>query len=460
MTESLRILAYKPRPEPQTIRMERLITCEPLELEYLYTVLDGHDVTLLDGMTDHRDPIRLASKLQPQVVMVSAFIANVGHVVRLARKLRQLPDPPAVFVGGPHAEVVPEHFFDAAIDGVFFADQLRAVAEVAGRIVRGRPYHDVPGGAFPRDGRFERNPAPPQDPADVPVPRRVLFERAPHKYFYLYYDRCASVKTAFGCNDRCNFCFCTQMYGGRFGPRPLEQVVDEIAGIDARNIFVLDDNFLCSRQRVLEFCRLVRERELDREFIVYGGARFIAANPDVMAEARQAGMTGVIVGFESIDDDELDSMQKNASRADNDRTVEICQELDIELFALFIVQPHWRPADFRRLASYIRRKAIAFATFATATPFPGTEACGSVTRPGPGPESWWRYDMLRLHDEPAHMSRLRFYLWMLYLYMAPSMGMETGRRLRRRFGSWGFVKAAAKSWVVGLEYLVKLALWR
>ena len=463
MTTSLRILAYKPRPEPQTIRMERLITCEPLELEYLYTVLSGHQVTLLDGMTDGRDALRVAGEIDAQVVLITAFITNVDRVAILTARLAALERPPWVFVGGPHAEVVPEHFYGPGVDGVFFADQLTAVAQVVARVAAGKPFDDVPGGAYrvaAGDEGYRRVEAPPTPPAQLPVPRRVLLESQPDRYFYLYYRRCASVKTAFGCNERCNFCFCTRMHGGRYGPRPMDQVVDEIAALPVRNVFILDDNFLTTAARVQEFCDAVRERSLDKEFIAYGVASFIAAHPELMAQLRAVGLTGIIVGFESIREDELASMHKTACTADNERTVEICRELDIELFALFIVQPSWRPADFRRLARYVRERAIAFATFATATAFPGTELSPAPVTAGPGGGGWWRYDLLRLHEDPQHMTRMGFYLRLLWLYMVPSFNAESRRRQLRRYGLWGLVKAGLHSWIVGIEYLVKLWLWR
>jgi len=60
----LKILVCKPRLAIQTIRLNRFIRCEPLELEYLYTVLQHHDIYLLDGIVDRRDPVCLASKLK------------------------------------------------------------------------------------------------------------------------------------------------------------------------------------------------------------------------------------------------------------------------------------------------------------------------------------------------------------------------------------------------------------
>ena len=108
--EPLRILVCKPRLAIQTIKLNRFIRCEPLEMEYLYTVLQDHDIYLLDGIVDRRDPVRMASKLKSQIVLFTSFITNISTVLKTAAQLKALDDPPLIFVGGPHAEVVQRIF--------------------------------------------------------------------------------------------------------------------------------------------------------------------------------------------------------------------------------------------------------------------------------------------------------------------------------------------------------------
>lgn len=461
MSKRLNILAVKPRPEPQTIAMEGFITTEPLELEYLHTVLaHAHDVTLLDGMTDRRDPVRVARRLGADAVLLTSFITNVPAVLRIARRLKELPGPPLVFVGGPHAEVCPEHFADPAVDGVFFADALEGIRLVMSRVAEGRPFRDVPGAAFPP--AFAVLPAPPLDPAALPVPDRVLYRAAPRRYFYLYFDRCASVKTAFGCPERCAFCFCTEQHGGRYGPRPLPAVVDEIAAIGAPNVFLLDDNFLTAPARVLEFCRLVEERGVCKttRFIAYGTADFVARHPDLMERLRDAGLAGLIVGFEFVTDEALAAVNKRARLADNDACLATCRSLDIEVFALFVVDPDWPHAEFRRLAAYVRERGIAFATFSTLTTLPGTALARESGENGADVSvGGWRYDLLRVSRRPRHMTRLRYYLWLFWLYLLPGFHADTARTLRRRYGRLGAFRATITAVATGMTFLWRLLRW-
>lgn len=458
--KQLRILICKPRLAIQTIRLNRFIRCEPLELEYLYTVLQPHDPYLLDGIVDRRDPVRLASKLRSEVVLFTSLITTVSDVLANAARLKKLPDPPKIFIGGPHAEVVPEDFFSKDIDGVFFANQLEGIVAVLERILDEKPYDDIPGGAFPVNCDFIRNPSPSFDPAKVPRVRHYLLEQFPNRYQIIHYKPCAAIKTSFGCTGQCTFCFCSVMHGGIYSARPIMDVVDEIEEITTRHIFILDDNFLHNKQRLLDFCELIRLRGLDKEFIAIGNAEFVVRNPDVISKLRDAGVRALMVGFEFVTDAELRSVRKNASLQDNERTIEICRKLDIDLFALFIIDPQWQHSDFKRLAKYLRTHFIPFALFSTLTAFPGTELARLHPELINKKSEGWRYDLLRLHQKPRHMSRFMFYLWLFYLYMIPGKRFATLKKYKQEYGVIGIINHALKSLYTGLEFTIKLIVWK
>lgn len=455
----LRILAYKPGLSVQTIKLNRFIRCEPLELEYLYTVLQDYDIHFLDGIVDSRDPIKLAKKLKPDIILITSLITNINTVLSKSRKFKKLDNTPLIFVGGPHAEVIPEHFYDDNIDGVFFANQLEAVTEVVDRVEKSISYTDVAGGAFRVNGEFVKNKSLPLDPLKLPRAKHYLLDQHPNRYNIIYYKPCAAIKTSFGCTDNCTFCFCTKMNAGNYGVRPIDDVVDEIEEISVDNIIVLDDNFLVDRNRLTEFCDLIEKRGIKKEYIIIGGAEFISKNPDIMQRLRRVGVTGVMVGFEFVTDEELKSFNKKTNMEDNNLTISICKECDIDLFALFIVNPDWKHSDFRRLAKYIRSNHMPFALFSTLTVFPGTNLAKSI-EPQLDIDSWWRYDLLRLHQQPKYMSALMFYLWVFYLYIIPGMQFASLKKFHQKYGTKGIIRHFFTSLVIGFEYLFKLIIWK
>ncbi|HNX78331.1 MAG TPA: radical SAM protein [Prolixibacteraceae bacterium] len=456
----LRILVCKPRLAIQTIRLNKFIRCEPLELEYLYTVLKHHELFFLDGITDRRNPVRIAKKLKPQVVLFTTLITTATDVLKTAAALKKLDHPPLIFIGGPHAEVVPEHFFTPDIDGVFFANQLEGIVRVTDCIVRGEPYDSVAGAAFPVNGKFVIHPSPPVDPSKMPRPVHYLLEKSPARYNIIYYKPCAAIKTSFGCTGKCTFCFCTEMNGGLFGARPMEDVMDEIAEISVPHIIILDDNFFSSGKRMREFCDLIEKRKIQKEFIAIGNARFIVQNPDIMSDLRKAGVKAVMVGFEFITEEELTAIDKDSTPEDNNRVIDICRDLDIDLFALFMVNPDWQHSDFKKLALYLRSHKVPFALFSTLTVFPGTKLARLHPELLPTHTKFWRYDLLRLHQKPRHMSSTMFYLWLFYLYMIPGMQFTSIRKFRQRYGITGVIRHSFTSFFMGLEYLVKLLIWK
>jgi radical SAM superfamily enzyme YgiQ (UPF0313 family) len=455
----LNILVCKPRLAIQTIRLNRFIRCEPLELEYLNTVLGDHKLTLLDGIVDRRDPIKTALRYKAQIVLFTSLITTVSDVLKTAEKLKQLDQPPLIFVGGPHAEVVPESFFSPHIDGVFFANQLDAIVRVVQHIQNNTPYHHVPGGAFRNNNQVIKNLSAPLDPLSMKRPKHILLEKNPNRYRIIYYKPCATIKTSFGCIGKCTFCFCSEMHAGGYGARAMPDVIAEIEEIPVKNILILDDNFLISRRRLLEFYELIKEKKLKKNFIAIGNARFIAENPDVMGKLKSVGLNAMMVGFEFVSNEELQEVHKDATIDDNKLTIEVCKKLDIDLFALFIINPDWTHADFRKLAAYLKEKEIPFALYSTLTVFPGTQMAKNGAAFESDPNKWWRYDLLRLHNQPRHMSRLSFYLWLFYLYMVPGMKFTTLKKHRLRYGNWGVIKHALTSFVMGIEYMVKLIIW-
>ena len=468
----LRVMAVRPAPAVQTIRMDRAMCCEPLELEYLYTVLTDpqrgptHTVALWDGLIERGSPLSTARRLGAEVVLFTAHITNIPAVLTMARAMkRDLRPPPKIFVGGVHAEVLPEHLFDPAIDGVLFADALNGIARLLQRVARGEPFQDLPGCAFPGvDGAWRKNPGPLLEPAALPTPKRPMMADHGDRYKTMYFQPCASVKTAFGCPGPCTFCFCTRMHGGGYGPRPIPAVVDEIAALDAPCVFIVDDNFLTTPERVAEFCAAMRERGVSKRLIAYGTADFVARHPERMAELRDVGLEALIVGFEFVTDTELEAVRKRARADDNTAAIACCKALDIELFSLFMANPAWRHGDFARMAWWIVRQGLCFATFSTLTVLPGTtlarQQAAAQDAPLPPAEDLWRYDLLRLHQQPSHMSTASFYLWLFLLYMLPGLRLRTGFTILRRYGLWGGVRFVVESAWTGIEFLGKLWRWR
>lgn len=456
MNKTLKILLYKPSPSKQTIRMERLICCEPLELEYLFTILNDYDVHLVDGMIKRTNPLLLVKKLKPDIVLITSYITNIEMVKEISNKIKVFSPNIKIFVGGPHAEVIPEHFKSNYIDGIIYRNHLIAIKTIIDAIHSNKSYIDTPGFAYNKNNRLIKNDYS-KGSNNFPIPNRTFFNKHINKYKYLYFNDCASIKTSYGCPGKCSFCFCRKMNNNKFFERSIEDVVNEIESITTNNIFILDDNFLVNKKRLIKFYTLIKKRNINKNYIAYGTANFIANNKDIMIMLKEIGFEAVIVGFEFINNSQLNKVNKGTSQFDNNATIDLCNKLGIELFALFICSSNWKHKDFYTLAKYINSKKLTFATFSTETNFPDSESYDNLEFNN---TKFWRYDLLRLHCKPKYISSISYYFWLYLLYLLPFMRFSSIKKILKHYGFLGSLRVFFISCIICIEYFLKLLIWR
>ena len=124
-------------------------------------------------------------------------------------------------------------------------------------------------------------------------------------------------------------------------------VIEEIKEIEEPNIFIVDDNFLVSRERIIEFCRLLDENNIHKTFIIFGRADFIVANPDIIELLNKHGLDAIFVGIESFKQDDLNDFNKKTDVETSQKASEILYKNNVDLYAGAIVGPDWDKQDFK-----------------------------------------------------------------------------------------------------------------
>lgn len=460
MKKRLKIFIYRTKPSHKAIWANWLFKCEPLELEYLYTVLKNYaDINLIDGQVEKFNLAREVARHRPDILLLTALITDVNKILNLSSEVKKRVCATKIFVGGPHAEVMPQHFYSPHIDGVFFNNQLVAIERVVKAILEGQAYNHIAGAAFPVNGEFRENIAVKVDYKNFPIPERPLLKKYKGKYNLFYFDDCASVKTAFGCPGKCTYCFCRKMNQNRFNYRPLVDVIREIESIQNENIYILDDNFLLSPKRLRSFCEEIKKRSIHKKFIVYGTSRSIARQPGLMKDLKDAGLSAVLVGMEFIRDDALAAVNKSSDQADNEACIKVCRELDIELICLFMIDPDWPAIEYKKLADFVNKRKIYFAVFASFTTCPGTDLWEQKGEEPVNLEKLWRYDFLRLHHPPKHNSQLRYYSWLMYLYLRLIFRTGGFYYLKRRAGLKKTIRMFSNGIASFTGFYFKVIIW-
>ena len=130
--------------------------------------------------------------------------------------------------------------------------------------------------------------------------------------------------------------------------------IEEIKGIKEPEIYI-DDNFLFSKKRVERFCDLLEQERINKRFLIYGRADFIAQNEDTIKRFASLGLRAVIVGLETAKEEELVLYNKKSSRAINEKAIEILTKYNVDCYGTIILGIDWDENDFDHLYRWLKK---------------------------------------------------------------------------------------------------------
>ncbi len=450
----MKILLVRPRPHKETIGLQHVMICEPLELEYLAgnipaELSDQVETVIYDMILEKDSFENILLREKPELVAFTGYITHVGTIRKMAESVKKLLPLAMTAVGGVHAEVVTDDFISPYIDLVFGWNGVKGFNYAVKNLLEGRTVGEI------KEGLKSMN----SDPYDLrlPPPDRSLVSRYRQKYYYMFHNPCALIKTSFGCPYNCSFCFCKEITRGSFYKRPIEEVVEEIATIPEREIYIVDDDFLYDEERLYRFIGLLRENRIDKRFLVYGRADFISSHPQLMEELFSVGLRAVIVGIESVRSEDLKDYRKGTTREINEECIRTLKKIGIELYATLIIPMDFSAADFRELSGWLVSQGMTFVNLQPLTPLPGTEIFteyeGKLIIKREDHHLW---DMAHVALKPDKMSIREFYYQILKAYWRVIMRPGNMIRLLKTYGFRENFKMLVGSQRVSLQYFGKI----
>ena len=375
----MKILLIEPAKAPITLGGEDFTIYEPLALEYVAAGVAGdHDVKILDLRLEDNLP-GILQAFTPDIVGITAYTAHVNTVRGLFDKVKAWNPKVLTVVGGHHATIAPEDFARPSIDLVVMGEGVFCFRDVVERFEKGQGFDGVPGIAFQRSGKLVKVDQVPATDLDVfPFPARDLTAEYRKHYYAEWMKPLASIRTSKGCPFRCSFCALWKIAGGRYLRRDPAKIVEELAQINEEYVFFADDESLVDVKRMKTLARLIKEAGLRKTYFLYGRSDTITKNPDLLEIWKEAGLRRVFVGFEFFREQDLEFIRKGSTLDDNKQAARILQDLDIEIYASFIVRPEFTRPDFSAFHQYCRELELTFASFAVLTPLPGTDFFAEV----------------------------------------------------------------------------------
>jgi len=293
-----------------------------------------------------------------------------------------------VVMGGFHATLAPEECEQHA-DAVVLGE----AEEAWPRLLR-----DFQAGEMKARYRPEKL----SDLKGLPAPRYDLLDLKKYKLLNV------PSQTTRGCPFACSYCEVTQVYGGKFRHRPVDEVVGEVEAIGRLTasdfIYFVDDNFVANRRHAME----IMERLIPLK-LIYGclATATVGDDPAMLDLMARSGCIHVNIGMETINHQSLQSINKRQNRIkDYERQFRALRERGIgfSVNVMFGLDGD-RPDIFDNTVDFLIRAKVPVSFMFILAPRPGTKVQEELEREGRiFDHDWTRYCGFNAVYHPRHMS--------------------------------------------------------
>jgi radical SAM superfamily enzyme YgiQ (UPF0313 family) len=236
------------------------------------------------------------------------------------------------------------------------------------------------------------------------------------------------IETARGCNFACEFCAVQSYFNRTQTFRPIDEIVAEFKSIKNQRsyYFLVDDNLGSHPKRSIELFKAMAPL----------GIRWVsqcsinaAHDEEFLHWMKRAGCLGVLIGFESLDETTLKSMNKRFNFATGGYTKALAnlRRAGVRVYGTFIFgYGHDDPSSCSEAVEFALDHGFFLAAFNHLMPFPGTPLYRRLKKDGRLLyDAWWldktyRYNLIPYRPKqmaPEELSRAcikarsRFYGW-------------------------------------------------
>jgi len=363
----MKTLLVRPPRIKQAITLSDFMFSEPLGLEMIYGVLkEKHKVEIFDMMVDQ---INLEEKLKdyrPDVLGITSLCIDVNKVIELSVEAKALYPQIIIFVGGTQTYLNSDAFKVESIDHIFKFTNKNNLEEFINRVETGIIF--TIDGVLSKELKYlstENNGR-----NEYLLPDRSSTKKYRNEYSYFGYKPAAIMEFGTGCQKTCEFCLRWRIEGYKEELIDIDLVKQDLKSIEEPTIMIFDNDFFANENKVITFINIVKELNLEKNFIVYASVTGVLDYEEYLGELKTLGLKAVLIGYESFNDKEMEEYHKKATIEDNLKASEILKKYKIDTWASFIANPDWTVGDFKSLRSYIKRLNTEISSISPLTPFP------------------------------------------------------------------------------------------
>lgn len=333
-------------------------------------------------------------------ISIETYTAKRAYQIATEYRRRGVP----VVMGGFHATLIPEE-----------------VAEYAEAVVIGEAEQTFPQLIEDfRNGRLQRVYKT-EGRSDISriKPDRSIFKGK-------RYLKVGLIEAARGCTFKCEFCAVTTYFDASQTRRSTDLIIEEIREMksDKGLFFFVDDNIASNPREAKAFYRALTPLKIRW---VSQASITMSYDEELLSIMKESGCQGVLVGFESLNKENLENMNKkfNSARGGFEPALARFKQYNIRLYATFIFGYEKDNLDaFYDTVEFCKKHKIYMAAFNHLTPFPGTPLYQKLAEEGRLLyDKWWLDDRYMYGQVPFRTS------------IAPEVIQKECVKARKRFYS-------------------------
>jgi radical SAM superfamily enzyme YgiQ (UPF0313 family) len=204
-----------------------------------------------------------------------------------------------------------------------------------------------------------------------------------------------------GCRFACDFCSIHAFYGKSIRSRPLDGLRKELETLSRRKLlFFVDDNLFGRRDELLAMLKMLKPLKLSWSCQI---SIDVARDDELLDLMADSGCTFVLIGFESLNPENLRQMGKGWNKVSGDYldVVKKLHDRGIGIYGTFVFgYDHDTPDSITRSVEFAIKARLDIANFNPLTPTPGSRLYRRLEKEGRLLAPYWWRDPKWCYGDP------------------------------------------------------------
>jgi len=242
-------------------------------------------------------------------------------------------------------------------------------------------------------------PNPEFDMADIPPLRRDLIRHNP---------MLGAVQSTRGCPNRCEFCAISSFCQHGVKQRPIKNVVEEIKNMPNKIFIIHDPHLTVNRKYACDLFKELIKHKIQKKWVANGTTNVLnKVDDNFLNLARKSGCVEWFVGFESVNQEALNSIKKTQNKVEDfNRMIKRVHShgMSVQGGIIFGFDED-TPDTFDTTLEKMHELEMDVVEINILTPYPGTPLFDRIEKEGRLiTKEWSRYNQVDVVFQPKNMT--------------------------------------------------------